>query len=258
MKYLFSITAMLAASLSVCAKDKITPLTADAAAQIQNKTFIVTRHAKPDFTAMTAGKASFGLFGAVAMVKEGNEIVQNNRIPDNAEILEEVLVPLLIKKFGLTLVDENANHTAFNKPEEIAKEQNQGDYILDIASINWMSLYYPGNWSEYHTFYMGQARLIERASGKQLSSMTCVLNGRKDKNKFPPSNEDMLADNAQLLKDMLASQGWSCAQRIAKDEFGIADIDIPKTPVKYVDPQADFAAKKTSVTAPAIVPAPAQ
>ena len=255
MKHLLSAIAMLAASLSVCAKDKITPLTTDAAAQIQNKTFIVTRHAKPDFSAMTAGKASFGLFGAIAMVNAGNDIIQSNHVPDNAEILEEILVPLLIKKYGLTLIDENANHTAFNKPEEIAKEQTQGDYILDIASLNWMSLYYPGNWSEYHTFYIGQARLIERASGKQISSMTCVLNGRKDKNKFPPSKEDMLADQAQLLKDMLASQGWNCAQRIAKDEFGIAEADIPKTPVKYVDPQADFAAKKVLVTTPTLVPA---
>ncbi len=254
MKYLLSVTALLVASVSVYAKDKITPLTAEAAAQIQNKTFIVTRHAKPDFTAMTAGKASFALLGAIAMVKEGNEIVQENHIPDNAEILEEVLVPLLIKKYGLTLVDENANHTAFNKPEEIAKEQTQGDYILDIASLNWMSLYYPGNWSEYHTFYMGQARLIERATGKQLSSMMCVINGRKEKNKFPPSKDDMLADQAQLLKDMLASQGWSCAQRMAKDEFAIADADIPKTPAKYVDPQADFAAKKALTATPAVTP----
>jgi hypothetical protein len=254
MKYLLSVTALLAASVSVSAKDKITPLTADAAAQIQNKTFIVTRHAKPDFTAMTAGKASFALLGAIAMVKEGNEIVQENHIPDNAEILESVLVPVLIKKYAMKLVDENANHTALVKPEEIAKEQTQGDYILDIASLNWMSLYYPGNWSEYHTFYMGQARLIERATGKQLSSMTCVINGRKEKNKFPPSKDDMLADQAQLLKDMLASQGWSCAQHMAKDEFGIADADIPKTPEKYVDPQADFAAKKALTVTPAIVP----
>lgn len=255
MKHLLTVAALLAANLSVCAKEKITPLSAEAAAQIQNKTFIVTRHAKPDFIAMTAGKATFGMLGAVAMVKEGNDIVQNNHIPDNAEILESVLVPLLTSKYAMKLVDDNANHTAFNKPADIAKEQTQGDFILDIASLGWMSLYYPSNWSEYHTVYMGQVQLIDRATGKQLSSMTCTLNGRKDKNKFPPSKDDMLADQAQLLKDMLASQGWNCAQRIAKNEFGIADIDIPKTPEKYIDPQADFAAKKSPISAPAISPA---
>lgn len=249
MKFTLTAAALLAASLPVCAKDKILPISLEAASQIQNKSFIVTRHAKPDFADMTAGKVQFGLLGGIAMVKAGNEIIQNNHISDNAEILEDVLVPLLIKKYSMTLIDENANHTEYVKPEQIAKEQTQGDYILDINSLSWMSMYYPTNWGKYHTFYMGQVRLIDRTSGLQISNMTCTINGRKEKNKNPPSKDDMLENQAQLLKDMLASQAWNCAQRMAKEQFGIADSDIPKIPAQLVDPQSEFAARKTpSVT----------
>lgn len=36
----------------------------------------VTSRQKPDFSAMTAGKATFGLLGAAAMIFEGNSIIQ--------------------------------------------------------------------------------------------------------------------------------------------------------------------------------------
>ncbi len=64
--------AALAVALSGCVSAPIK--TVSSANELQDKTIILTEYAKPNFTAMTAGKAMFGLFGAAAMVKAGNDL----------------------------------------------------------------------------------------------------------------------------------------------------------------------------------------
>ena len=59
---------------NVMAKDKMLPMPQAAAADLQGKTLVVTRHKIPPYTAMTAGKASFALLGVGFMIAEGNKM----------------------------------------------------------------------------------------------------------------------------------------------------------------------------------------
>src|SRR5262245_24065372 len=70
-------------------KDKVTALSAAAASARSGKVLAVTRHEKPSFSAMTAGKAGLGMVGAFAMLSAGNKIVNDNGIADPADILEQ-------------------------------------------------------------------------------------------------------------------------------------------------------------------------
>jgi hypothetical protein len=66
------------------------------------------------------------------------------------------------------------------------------------------------------------------------------MNCYGDTNKHPrsPGKEDMLANNAQVLKDVSASLAWNCLHRVANREFGLADGEVAATPTELADPLA--------------------
>ncbi len=213
----------------------MTALPASAGGNLSGKMLAVTRHKKADFTAMTAGKATFALLGAGAMIVAGNKIVEENEIADPADLFESELAPAVAKHFSMTLKSGSGLLVNGNKPKEIVAVQPDADYVLDLQSNGWMFAYYPTDWNTYWIGYSVQASLFDK-SGKQLSKMVCYT----DTNKHPksPSKDAMLANKAQLLKDVTASLGWICLHRVAKQEFGLADGEVAATPAVLTDPLA--------------------
>ena len=67
-KLLCAFIALVSVAAAAKDKDKVTALPASAAAELSGKVLAVTRHKKADFTAFTAGKATFALLGAGAMI----------------------------------------------------------------------------------------------------------------------------------------------------------------------------------------------
>jgi hypothetical protein len=74
----------------------------------QGKHVVISHYAKPDFTAMTAGKAAFGLFGAVAMINAGDELVTSENIEDPAIEISERLANGLVEKRSASDVEKQA------------------------------------------------------------------------------------------------------------------------------------------------------
>ena len=66
----------LIASLSGCVSINKQPLDAKNATSLKNQAVAQTARKKPDFAAMTAGKAAFAMLGAFAMISEGNSIIE--------------------------------------------------------------------------------------------------------------------------------------------------------------------------------------
>lgn len=217
-------------------KDKVTALAAKDAAAISGKTITVTRHEKPSFTAMTAGKAGFGLFGAAAMISAGNKIVNDNAVADPADLIEQNLAPAVAKHLGAQLQSGPAPIVKGGNPKELAAAANGADYVLDIESKGWMFAYYPADWNTYWIGYSVETNLIDAKSAKVMSKMTCYA----DTNKHPssPSRDAMLANNAQIIKDVTAALGWRCVHRIGEQEFAVPAADLPATPAELVDPLA--------------------
>ena len=256
--------ALLLAATSTAAsgKDKMLPLPESAAGELAGKTVVVTRHAKPSFVALTAGKATFALLGAAAMISAGNKIVRENAIPDPADILERELAPAFARRYGMTLQPSPNPVIAEEKPAAIAATQTGVDYILDIRSAGWMFAYYPTDWNSYWAVYSVQVQLIDARTGARLSNLAC--NANSDKHPNSPSRNAMLANGAALLKDMTAGFGWTCTQLLARGQFHLAEGETTPTPPEYTDVLAAFAASKAKPTpaqavstAPAIEAAPA-
>lgn len=240
-------------SCNAHAKDKPLPLTPDKAVALSGKTVAVTRHAKPDFTAMTAGKAAFGLFGAAAMISAGNKLVVDNEIADPADLIEEQLAPAFAKQWGLQLVPAPQRLVGGTKAKDVVAAQAGVDYVLDIRSGGWMYAYYPTDWDTYWVAYSMQIQLIDVASKAVVSNLACNSSTHKHPNS--PSREAMLADRAALLKDILVSMGWQCTHLLGKEQFLLPTEALPPIPAQYSDVLAQYAGRRAApVAAPAATP----
>jgi hypothetical protein len=247
----FSVILLLVIPFAVNAKDKnkITPLPESAVAALNGKSVTITRHDKAAFTAFTAGKAAFALLGAGAMIAAGNQIVKENEIADPADVLERELASAVIKQYGLALKAGSSPVIKATKPKDIAATQSDVDYILDLQSTGWMFAYIPTNWDAYWISYSAHAQLINRVSGKALADGFCYSDTQK--HPMPPTKASMLANKAQLLKDVTASLGWHCAQVFAKEQFRLPDGVLAATPSELTDPQTAYGLVNGKAGAPA-------
>jgi len=226
---------------SVIAKDKMLPLPEAAAVNLQGKTLVVTRHKVPPYTAMTAGKAAFAILGAGAMIAEGNKIISENEVPDPAALLEAQLAPAFAKQYGMQLKPASVPMIDVEKPKQIAATQTDTDYILDIRSGGWMSSYYPSDWAKYWILYSVQVQLVNAKDGTLVSNMACNASTHKHPNS--PGKDQMLANKAQLFKDVSAAHGWTCMKLLATQQFRLPETMLPATPAEYIDPLKIFAEK---------------
>jgi len=234
MKNAICAAALLLCTLSAWAKDKPMPLSADAATQLRDKRIALTVHDKPDFIAMTAGKASFALFGAAAMASAGNQLVKENDIPDPAVELRQSLTNLLASTYGATFLPVDMQTVDTKRPAELAALHRDADYVLDVRSGGWQYGYFPTQWSEYWIGYSVQVQLVETATGKPVSTLACNANTQKDSPR--PSREALHADGARLLKHALASLGARCVQLLAREQFRIPDASIPALTAELSEP----------------------
>jgi len=256
MKHVFVACALSLACFSAQAKDQLIPLSDADAAALQGKKIALTAHARPSFTAMTAGKASFGLFGAGAMIAEGNKLVDENGVVDPAQVVREQLAIALHDVFGAEMLPLDGTQTKAQKPKEIAALHPEADYVLDVRSGNWMYAYFPTKWATYWVGYSVQVQLVDTKTGRQVSNVAC--NANTHENPHPPSREQLHADGAKLLKDVTTGLGWVCVQVLAKEQFHLPPEKIATTPPQYVDPLAAISQGENGASTPASSTQPSQ
>lgn len=230
--------ALIAAACPAAAKDKMIPLAEADAAALRGKSVALTIHERPSFSAMTAGKASFGLLGAAAMVSAGNKLVDENHVSDPAGIVRDNLSAALHEVYGANLLQADTAPTKANKAKDVAALHPEADYVLDVRSGGWMYAYYPTKWGSYWVGYSVQVQLVDTKTGRQVSNVACNANTHENPN--PPSLDQLKANDAKLLKDVTASLGWICVQLLAKEQFHLAPERIARTPVEYLNPLASI------------------
>jgi hypothetical protein len=248
-----SCALLLLVSAAPCAfaRDKVQPIAPDVAAALTGKTLGVTRRAeKPSFIAMTAGKATFAVLGVAAMAADGNKLVKDNQIADPADIIESALVAALVKHYGLVPNPAGVSTiTPGNDLKQIIAAQPGADLILDIRTIGWQYAYGSTHWSSYWVSYAVETKLIDASSGKQLTHQSCSSNTQK--HAVHPSREQLVENQAQLLKEVLGHLSWNCAQQIGSEEFKLAAEQLPPRPEQFVDPLAVYASQHPVPAEPA-------
>ncbi|GEM_PF-723992 len=234
-------------------KEKMIPLSAQDAEALRGKTVALTQHEPPSFMAMTAGKASFALFGAAAMASAGNELVRQNGVADPAGLVRDQLGGALGQAFGAQLLPLDATPTKAVKPAELARLHADADYVLDVRSGGWNYAYFATQWGRYWVGYSVQVMLVETANKRVVSNLACAANTINDGE--PPTREALHADQARLLKHVTAALGARCVQLLGREQFRLTAAHMPVLPPALANTLRPGTAPAT-LTAATDAPAP--
>ena len=213
----FCCAAAIAIVLSGCVSAPSKSL--DSGSTLQGKHVVVSQYAKPDFAAMTAGKAAFGLFGAMAMITAGNELVKSENIEDPAiEISEHLANDMAVKRSATVLPTPHQVATDDN-PSSLVKVYPGADVILDVKTVNWMYSYYPTQWGKYHVTYIARVRVIDGKTGALIAQHLCKVEPTDPND--PPTNDALRADHAALLKQFLHKAADTCVSDVEQQALRV-------------------------------------
>ena len=177
---------------------------------MHGKTMSVTTSDKPDFAAMTAGKAMFAMIGAIAMINKGNEIVRTHDVSDPASYISEALADQIAAAHSVSLVRPIVAEKDDDIGVLMASVRSNSAYILDIRTINWSFAYFPTDWNNYRVIYSAKLRLID-VNGKQVIA-EAFCSRVPDQGPESPSYDQLLDNNAERLKQELKQAADYCIQ----------------------------------------------
>lgn len=204
--------------LGGCMSVKPVQAPADAVDALKGQPLTSVTYVKPDFAAMTYGKAAIGgLIGGAVMVSDGNTIVKENDIPDPALQIEPKLTALVTERLKASGATKVAGRAAkLDDEQSLSKDAGHKGVVLDVESINWMFVYFPFDWTHYRVVYTARARLIDANTGKRIAQAPCEY---KSEDKEPPTYDQLLDNKAALLKTMLVTAADTCADKMAKSLY---------------------------------------
>ncbi|SFH73080.1 hypothetical protein SAMN04515618_102190 [Collimonas sp. OK307] len=206
---------LITASLAACTTVSHTPLSQDGSVQLTGKKVVLTKYPTPDFSASTAGKAAFAVLGAIMMVAEGNEIVRTNGIEDPALKIGQGLATRLSEERGTTLVSNQNIVAASDDVQNLVSTYRGADYLLDVKTFAWMFLYFPSDWAHYRVIYSARIRLVDTSTKKVVAETLCKTARGDAQN--PVTKDQLLSNNASLLKTYLDKSASDCVNLLATD-----------------------------------------
>ncbi|HYG25789.1 MAG TPA: hypothetical protein VD906_02675 [Caulobacteraceae bacterium] len=212
----------LAASvmLSACVSTKNVPLDSGRLASMNSQAIAFTDRAAPDFSAtkssgVVAGSL-FGVVGAVAAatvaINAGNELVKNNQIEDPSDAIAKSLTEALAASSSARIVAAKAT-VGGEEIEEIIATVPDAQYIVDVRTTSWGTLYYPTDWAHYGILYGAQFRLIDAASKEVVAQSFCFVKPEKEKGVDSPTYNELTENGAAKLKAMLSAAGEKCTNQ---------------------------------------------
>lgn len=206
-----AITGLAASALVCgCVSTKTVQVDDSTTRGIQGKTVTASKRDVPDFSAMTAGKAGFGLIGATAMITAGNEIIRENAVEDPADYISARLIADLTPKYELTVVDSGGKRIVEEAPDKVARLYGDANYVVDVRTVNWGFSYFPTDWNNYAVTLGAKLRVIDTSNAKVIAEAYCYK--MPEKTDSAPSHDELLANSAQRLKDELRGLADYCVE----------------------------------------------
>jgi hypothetical protein len=199
-----------------CASTANIPLSTSQADQMRGKSLVVVTHEKPSFSAATATKAMFGAFGAIAMISEGDQIVEANNIQDPSIYIGEEIAKSLAKRLDLS-ASATANISDTADLDGLAGQYADSDLIVFTQTRGWGFMYFPADWNNYKIGLNVTMKLIDANTRSVLAAADCVYSPEYADSDDAPSQEELLADDAAGLKAELQKGADYCLRKLLDD-----------------------------------------
>lgn len=185
------------------------------------KKLAVVTYERPTFVDFKPGNAVFGIVGALVAQEQGNSLVKQYMVQDPAAQVAQLLAQRLVQERGMVLLAPPQTALASDDIGAVLAAQPGADYILDIKTTGWATMYYPTDWTHYKVSYSARLRLIDAHSKLVLAQQACY-SVQKDNEPKPPSKDDLLAHDASLLKQRLVLGASDCMNGFASASLKLA------------------------------------
>lgn len=205
-----SLAALL---LAGCASIPTQSVANQSMAAWRGKTVAVTSRPRASMLMMTAGKAAFGLIGVAAAVSAGNDIVKRDNIPDPAQQVAHDLLQIAEKQYGIVPASLAPVRVDTRNIADLASAARGADLLIDVESTGQGINYFASDWSHYWLQSGLILRVIDVHTATVVGQAVCGQNTLHQPN--PPSRKDLLANDGQVLKSMLAAQSDACRDQFA-------------------------------------------
>ena len=171
------------------------PLASVPRKSLLKRSLAVRTGSTPSFYADTPGRRNFGIAGVIAMMREGNRLVEDYRLKDPAALLSQDLVESLTSRNGMWT----------SSPES-------ADLLLNVKTINWDFRPYHNDPDNLYVVYSARISLVDRRNGTVLASGKC--RSQRDGEGDSATLDQLLADGASRLHSELREAAAECAHRL--------------------------------------------
>ncbi|MDO6762909.1 hypothetical protein [Agarivorans sp. 1_MG-2023] len=229
---------LVAASLSACSSIKTDQLEASESLSLADKTLVYTRYESlPDFAAQTAAGVQFGLLGLATAISNGNAMIVDNKVEDPALDIARELASGLSNSYKVKVVDDTSKSLTSPEIPHIIQLYSDYDYILDVRTLGWGSIYYTSDWDNYRVSYQVHARLIDRDKGSVIAEEACGNLPEYADTELAPSYIDL--QNGDGLKQELARSVEFCVAHIRNMAKLNDDTNASSIKAKQLQSEAD-------------------
>ncbi|PPC75982.1 hypothetical protein C4K68_17565 [Pokkaliibacter plantistimulans] len=210
------VVSLLGSIVVGCGAVNTKPLADADLLSIKGKTLLIAKYEKlPDFTATTALNAQFGIVGAMTAISNGNEMIAKNNIKDPALAIASSVGNQFEKSYDMSVHEASDFVQAGVKPEQLAMQYKNYDYVLDISTFYWRSAYYRLDPNNYQVMYSANARLIDTNTAKVIFEDRCAHQPEYEDTDDAPSYAE-LEDGSGLRRSFDLSIKY-CIDQIEKN-----------------------------------------
>ena len=200
----------------------VQPLSNAAARGLAGKVLSGVQYPPVHLSAMTSSNMlTWGSIGGViAGSKEGRNIERDNNLEDP----QEELAARLRQRFARDRRMRTARDPALAEESTgadvaaLATRHPDADYLLDVQLLGESLYYYPLDWNRYYLQFIASVRLIEVSSKSAIAEGSCQVKQESDPH---PTKEQLLADNAALLKRLQTEALQNCENYLAAQILGL-------------------------------------
>jgi hypothetical protein len=176
----------------------------------------------PNFIAYSSKAATAGvLLGAVGgmavvgmMIAEGNRIVRESEIHDPAIDIARRVAELYGHAHGLAL----AGHPIALHGEKLAAAAGSAKTVIEVQTTSWGFFPTAMVGPHFEAAYAARLTLVNVANGAVVIKDKCVI--KVGKKPDAPGHEQLLADNAALLKQQLSVAADACVEQLRVKALG--------------------------------------
>ena len=205
--------------LAGCVSTKTAQIENSKAAALRGKAVAVTDRPRAGLVAMTRGYGMLGAIGAGVMIAHGENIIKDNDIQDPAPQINHALLLAAQSQYGIVPVSTPPVHVDTTDVVQLAQAAGGADVLFDVQETGRQFRYRPLS-SGYIVDSAFKFRIIDVHSRTMIAEGFCQQSTKDDPAR--PSDDDLLANGAAMLKQTLDAQRDQC-----RSQFEAQVLSIP-------------------------------